>query len=228
MCILRIILPNFIRKDKPVLFDIGAHRGLYSKMLRQAFSTSIIYCFEPNPILFGDLKQINDTCHVFHTAMNDKTGPYNLYYSDSVSVPFDHTQLASGNREVYSKIYQSNNIKTIACQADTVDNFCKTNGIDHIDFLKIDTEGNELNILKGARKLLETENIDVIQFEFNEMNILSKTFIKDFEDLLPNYDLFRIRSRGLIPIANVSSQNLIFMFQNIVAINHKISTNDNY
>jgi hypothetical protein len=160
--------------------------------------------------------------------MNDKTGPYNLYYSDSVSVPFDHTQLASGNREVYSKIYQSNNIKTIACQADTVDNFCKTNGIDHIDFLKIDTEGNELNILKGARKLLETENIDVIQFEFNEMNILSKTFIKDFEDLLPNYDLFRIRSRGLIPIANVSSQNLIFMFQNIVAINHKISTNDNY
>ena len=217
------ILPELIRRDKHVLFDIGAHRGLYSKMLRQAFSASTIYCFEPNPILFDDLKQISDTCHVFHTAMNDKTGPYDLYFSDNPPVPYDHTQLASGNREVYSKIHNTDNIKTIACQAETVDNFCITNSIDHIDFLKMDTEGNELNILKGARKLIETNNIDVIQFEFGGVNALSKTFIRDFEDLLPDYDFYRIRTRGLIPLAKRSMSNEIFILQNIVAISHRVS-----
>ena len=44
----------------------------------------------------------------------------------------------------------------------TLDNFCLEEKINNIDVLKIDTEGNELNVLKGAKKLL-LENINLIE-----------------------------------------------------------------
>ena len=71
-----------------------------------------------------------------------------------------------------------------------------------IDLLKIDTEGNEFNVLKGAKKLFEFNKIKAIHFEFNQMNIVSKSSFKDFWDLLnENFIFYRILPRGrLLPI----------------------------
>ena len=48
----------------------------------------------------------------------------------------------------------------------TIDNFCERDEIDHIHFLKIDVEGHEMPVLKGAKRMLERGTIDFIQFEF--------------------------------------------------------------
>lgn len=92
-----------------------------------------------------------------------------------------------------------------------------------IDLLKIDTEGNEYNVLLGATSLLK--NINAIHFEFNEMNIISKTTFKDFWDLLnKDFVFFRILPYGkLLPIKNYSTIYCeIYHYQNIICLKKEV------
>ena len=57
-------------------------------------------------------------------------------------------------------------IAPVKIQVKTLDDYCETYEIMHIDFLKIDTEGNELNVLYGASKLLDEKAVDFIQIEY--------------------------------------------------------------
>ena len=100
------------------------------------------------------------------------------------------------------------------------DQFAEENRIQSIDFLKIDTEGHDYDVLAGARQLLVSNRINVIQFEFNKMNVVSRIFFKDFFNLLENYRLFRMLKDGLIPIGHYRPGKCeFFAYQNIVAIN---------
>ena len=51
---------------------------------------------------------------------------------------------------------------------DTIDDFCSANRIPKIDILKIDTEGFDLNVLKGAKQMLSRGQIAFIYTEFND------------------------------------------------------------
>jgi len=72
------------------------------------------------------------------------------------------------------------------------------------------------------RQWAKENNIDIIQFEFNEMNIISRVFLKDYYELLPQYNFYRISSKYLIPMPIYKTENEIFKFQNILAINKSI------
>ncbi len=76
-----------------------------------------------------------------------------------------------------------------------------------------------MEVLSGAKALLAEGRIHFIQFEFNEMNIISRVFLKDFYDLLQGFSLYRLDSNRLIPLAGYSSTNEIFKFQNLLAVN---------
>ena len=87
-----------------------------------------------------------------------------------------------------------------------------------IGLLKIDTEGHEFEVLKGAENLLKAGKIEMIHLEFNEMNVFSRVFFKDIWDYLPNYDLYRMLPDGLVHIKNYSPVFCeIFAYQNLVA-----------
>jgi hypothetical protein len=66
----------------------------------------------------------------------------------------------------------------------TGDAYCEAREIARIDLLKIDTEGSELLVLEGLNGMLSRERIDVIQFEYSRINVLSKYLLKDFYGLL--------------------------------------------
>ena len=53
-------------------------------------------------------------------------------------------------------------LETKFVKSQSLDNFCKKNKVSHIDILKIDTQGNEDNVLKGAKKLLKKKKIKLI------------------------------------------------------------------
>ena len=75
----------------------------------------------------------------------------------------------------------------------TIDNYCEQNGIKKIDFLKIDTQGYEENVINGANKMIKDNLIDVIQLELIFSSVYQKNFnIYDIEKILiPNgYKLF--------------------------------------
>jgi len=67
--------------------------------------------------------------------------------------------------------------------------------------------------------IFKAGKIKAIHFEFNEMNLASRTCFRDFWSLLSNYDFFRLLSSGMIKIDKYSPvQTEIFAYQNIVAI----------
>jgi hypothetical protein len=80
----------------------------------------------------------------------------------------------------------------------TLDSLAEARGINRVDYLKLDTEGHELWILKGARNLLEAGRIKALTFEFGAGNISSRTYFRDFWDLLTHYGytIWRITPGG--------------------------------
>jgi hypothetical protein len=72
----------------------------------------------------------------------------------------------------------------------------------------------------GARQLLRDGKINAVQFEFNEMNIISRSTFKDFWDLLNGFDFYRLLPAGkLLPIKKYSPAICeIYAYQNIIAI----------
>jgi hypothetical protein len=64
------------------------------------------------------------------------------------------------------------------------DNYCKSRKVDSIDFLKIDTEGHEYQVLLGFKEMLTNKKIRIIQFEYGYANVLTKDLLVDFYRLL--------------------------------------------
>jgi FkbM family methyltransferase len=78
--------------------------------------------------------------------------------------------------------------REINIELDTVENYCRENKIEHIDLLKIDTEGFDLNVIKGCGDLLK--NIKYIQFEEWEDELTKQTL-----EILPPHKLIILNSK---------------------------------
>ncbi|MFB6457190.1 FkbM family methyltransferase [Chitinophaga sp. Hz27] len=199
-----------------VILDIGANVGHYSTMLRNSNVTLPIYAFEPHPLTYLKLKVI---------AQERNFTPVCLGAGDasSESVIYDYNgQGGSEHASMYKEVIETLHhglAEEIRISMTTLDEFAATNKINKIALLKIDTEGHERNVLRGATNTIKAGIIDVIQLEFNEMNVISKTFFKDIIDLLPNYDFFRLLPDGPLSLGTYHPVHYeIFCFQNIVAV----------
>jgi len=201
--------------DVGVVIDAGANVGDYSKKVRKANSMVRVYAFEPHPVTYQKLKENIAGLHIeaINSGVGSSSGTLNLYdYAED-----DGSSHASLYQEVIEKIHKSKAI-VHEVKVVTLDEFAEQNNIDKVHLLKIDTEGNELEVLKGFGKYLGTDKVDLIHFEFNEMNVISRVFFKDFMELLPNYDFFRMLPDELVPIEKYHPLYCeIFTYQNIVA-----------
>lgn len=204
-------------KDHPVVFDVGANVGAYSKDVVAANTAATVFAFEPHPLTFKRLASNIDTyknVRAFNCAVGDRSGRQMLYDRCSEG----GTMHASIIREVIEDIHKvqssESEVKVI-----TLDEFIAENGLIRVDLLKVDTEGYELNVLKGGAKAIRSGIFKAIQFEFNEMNVLSRVFFKDFIEILPQYQFHRLLPSGLQRIDDyIPVRCELFAFQNIVAI----------
>ncbi len=204
--------------NKPVVLDVGANVGDYSAMILEANSSAIIYAFEPHPKNVTRLKSrfgANWVGVIVPSAVGNVRGSLDLYdYLDK-----DGSSHASLYKEVIEEIHGQKSVKH-SVEVLTIDDFCRDSCIEHIDLLKIDTEGNELKCLQGARRMLESGAIDAIHFEFNEMNVISHATFKDFWDILNGYSFARLLPGGQkLPIDNYSALECeLYAYQNIIAL----------
>jgi FkbM family methyltransferase len=205
---LQYVKAQLARSKKPiVVFDIGANVGEYTLSVLGCFgSDALIHAFEPSTQAFDALKAAvagMGTVKLHNIGFGDEEGTLDLFYdhpgSSTASVYQQRPDHACPTR-----FHETVQIKT-------VDDFCREENIERIGFLKIDVEGHEMKVLQGARKLLESDRIDFIQFEFGYRNVDSRTYFRDFFCLLDEkYKLYRIITDGLFPIDHYSEQYEVF------------------
>lgn len=206
-----------IKYKNPVIFDVGANVGNYSESIKQLSPESDLYSFEPHPKIFAtlDVSSKKNKYKVFNLALGKEESKLMLYdYEDNK----EGTEHASLFKETFENFY---NEKVISYEVDviTLDKFVEENNINTINLLKIDTEGNDFNVLLGAKKSLANGKIDIIHFEFNSMNVYSRVYFRDFFELLNNFDLYRLLPNSFIHIKKYEPIHCeIFAYQNIVAV----------
>ena len=212
------ILPSVLSPAKnPILFDVGLNEGNYSSQLLKAFPEARLFAFEPVATNFERARERLPNGRALtleNKAISDAPGHIDIYdYADR-----DGSSHASPYKAAITEQHGAEEVASHHVECVTLDQYCADKNIDKIDFIKIDTEGHELSVLKGGKRLISEGRIEVVQFEFNEMNVLSRSFLRDFYFILEGYSFFRLREDGLIPLGAYNSINEIFKFQNIVAI----------
>ncbi|MDP9316966.1 MAG: FkbM family methyltransferase [Chloroflexota bacterium] len=204
------------QKPNLLVLDVGANEGGYANRIRQRSPSAVIHAFEPHPRTYKQLAEA--AAHHGYTSHNvglgEEHGEMELF---DYAGEGDGSQHASLYKDVIEQIHQGTATAT-QVHIVTVDAFLDQRNIQHVDLLKIDTEGHELKVLVGAKRAIAEGRIDCLHIEFNEMNVVSRVFFKDLYDLLPGYAFFRMLPDGLAPLGAYRPLTYeIFAFQNIVA-----------
>ncbi len=133
--------------ENPVIFDCGANIGLYSINLAKLYPEASIHAFEPLEYNFNLLKK-NADLNGFKIISFNQNG---------VGEKPETLKIKFGNKKSGASIYvdEYNNAGTEDIQIVRLDDYCDSKQIDHIDLLKIDVEGGELKVLKGAKEILK-------------------------------------------------------------------------
>ncbi|MFZ4413695.1 MAG: FkbM family methyltransferase [Bacteroidales bacterium] len=180
-------LPNF---KAEIIFDVGANIGQSTSIYINHFKKAEIYCFEPvistYSILENEFKQYNNI-HCFNIAFGAKKGIGNMILHNTS----DLAQLTV----LKNDIEDVSNKKKSYVMIETIDEFCRDNNINQISYLKIDTEGHDLNVLQGAIDMINNQKIGIIEVEvgMNQLNTLHVPFEIIWNYLLEkNYYLFGI------------------------------------
>jgi FkbM family methyltransferase len=211
---------RFLRRHKAelngrIIFDVGANIGTYTKATLSICPAAKIFAFEPHPVTFQRLCQnVGADATVLNVALGDQCGVTTLY--DFADQPF--STAASLNQGVVS--LPERGVVEHRVEVTTVDEVCKLRQIDHIALLKLDTEGTELKVLRGATRMLAENRIGMIQFEFMWANVLTRVFMKDFFDALSGWRIYRLALNGkLLPLFPYSFKYCeIFVMSNCVAL----------
>ena len=216
---------KMVCSEKPMLcIDIGANVGNYSKYLLENSLTKII-AFEPMPQSFKELKNLKkkykERLNIFNIGVGDKQTSKTLYYDKN------NLQWANFNNEVNSIDYLRNNNKKIKCKINTLDNLLKKKiklKIKKIDLIKIDTEGFEFEVLKGAQKTIKKLKPKYIQLEYNWHHLFKNINLFYFSKNLKNYDTYKILpfSKKLMKIDSSKPEHNYFNYSNIVFVRKKI------
>jgi FkbM family methyltransferase len=161
---LRQILP-----DHPVIFEIGAHIGTDTCALVRMAKPSLYVAFEPDPrnlIKLYELKEYLDF-ELYPYGVSDRIGKATFWQSHGQAPgnQREHTDSSSLKEPIKPGrpwiSFSQTEIETV-----TLDWFCEERSISHVDFIWMDVQGAELDVIRGGQRCLR--NTDYLYTEYRE------------------------------------------------------------
>lgn len=189
--------------DKAVIFDVGANVGQSVSAFKQKIPDAIIHSFEPDPDCYNTLKM---KCAEYHdvTAVNVGLGASEdiiTFYKYEESTVNSFNMISRESMAVRAQSHKRLNkcltqpADTQECKVISIDGYCRENHIEHINLLKIDVQGFENEVLKGAKDMLSAGSIDLIltELSFDDLYGQGNSFYAFESHLIPfGYSLYDI------------------------------------
>lgn len=191
------VMRAFLPRAK-VVFDVGANVGDWAIEALQIAPEATLHCFEPGSATFAKLRQ------------RALPGDVRLNPVALGAVSEERTYFVFGEGRGTNSLYLRDGLENNAAVGSesvpviTTDDYCAREGIERIDFLKIDVEGHEIDVLKGARQLLAAGRISVVQLEYGGTYIDGGHLLRDVYTLLAEagapYDVYKVLHNGILPV----------------------------
>jgi FkbM family methyltransferase len=181
--------------------DVGANVGTWSQSMLAAAARAgraadlRLHAFEPDPAAFARLARALDggPASLSRTALSDRPG----------TATFHVVAPAAGTNSMYPPSgpgrTAARQVATEQVATTTLDAYAERSGLARFALVKIDAEGHDLAVLRGARGLLAGHRIAVAQFEYNHRWILGRFFLRDAFELVQalGYRLGKLTPRGV-------------------------------
>ncbi|MDH5300719.1 MAG: FkbM family methyltransferase [Gammaproteobacteria bacterium] len=219
----RTVINRCISKGNTV-FDIGANVGDWTKLAISHASDLNIHLFEASPPTYQELLENTKGLSNVRLSVNniglgscEKKAIF-YHYADSPAWSTFHRRIEA------EKKYGKSAPSSIDIKVETLDSYCEKNGVESIDFVKIDVEGGEYDVIQGATNLLKKGKINYLQFEyggtFKDANVtlqLVFSLLKRF-----GYEMFKINESGLVYCSEFRKELEDFSYSNYLAVNHRL------
>ncbi|MBT8545062.1 FkbM family methyltransferase [Polynucleobacter paneuropaeus] len=206
---------NMLKEINPrVSVDVGANIGEYTSALLGA-TKGIVIAFEPLDEPFSRLKEIQKLNQDRLILENKGVGLINefldIYFNDEA------TAHASFSKDVQSVPYLNNKLSK-KIEVVSLDTYFQDKPQYEVDFLKIDTEGFEWEVLSGAKNLIKDKKPKAIQIEFNWHQMFRAQTLFSFSEMLKGYSPFQMLPNDLIRRDPKDPYSNIYHFSNFVFI----------
>jgi FkbM family methyltransferase len=191
---------TFKNTNNFIYFDIGANLGSYTLLVKE-FDDSFCYAFEPNNYILGHLRdsiKLNGCEHkvkLENVALSNENGTTILNIPNN-----DESGLGClGENPLRFNDYIKQNVTTM-----TLDTYVEQYNVQKIDFIKIDTEGWELYILKGAvnsiTKFRPIIQLEIYDINMKQCNVKKEELLKFLDTLGYKYNMISHEDLWCVPI----------------------------
>ncbi len=198
------LIERILRPGMTVI-DVGANHGMFSLEAAHLIGPGgVVHAFEPTPgtrqLLQNNLA-VNglSTVKVFASALGEMPGAARLRVHKEMSgLNTLATHEVTWNRQTLVAD------EIIEVSVTTLDAHATAEGLDHIDFLKIDVEGFELGVIRGAHNLLRARRVDLILLEIGD--VTCATAGVDPMELLTELELLGYRLHSISPEGQIAGR----------------------
>jgi len=211
---------HFLISEDAVIFDVGANIGSMALKFAQLAPRGRIFAFEPTDFAYEKLLHNLS----LNPQLAERIFPHQVFLSDRTRSDHQISAYASwkvdGSGSNTHPLHRGAIKSAVAVPAVSIDDFCRERNIQRVDFIKIDTDGHELPVIKGAFKTLEQQRPYLI-FEIGLYVLKERgvTFEQYFEYLSAlKYKLINAKNGKKITLKNIASQIPLRATTDIIAI----------
>jgi 2-O-methyltransferase len=157
--------------ENPNVIECGACEGFDTVSMSQIWPNGKIYSFEPVPYLFSELKnrtKNSSNVHIYELALGDFCGKSAFYLSKHLNGSIAGSSSLLPPKEHLTRNTAVTFDDIIEVDVITLDKWASDNNVDHIDFMWLDMQGYELNMLKVSN-LAKNAKVIYLEVEFAEL-----------------------------------------------------------
>jgi len=202
--------------ENPIVFDVGANIGTYASWVAPAIAKANgkVYCFEPQRLIYqmlcGNMAMNNIfNVYAYELALSNEEKYIEIDDIDYASKgSFGSVTLTDLDM---SETYKTDPTKKQRIKVTTIDNFVIEHQLPKVDFIKVDAEGLDIEVLEGAKNTIATYSPDLFVEFLNlgpsrtgdtryEGKDRLEAYLRNlgYDVLLVNHDLFATKRPGLL------------------------------